>query len=128
MPAGAADQRLGIGRGSARRMDVRHHLGRGAGQLRPITRSDLQEVEVFRRMYPNDRTYAVGFGSNDLVSGILCGGQQTYRPLGLLGASLLHATDKKGLRIMDSVLIGIDDLHVVAMAFASLRAVISASL
>src|SRR5690349_20909188 len=55
------------------------------------------------------------------MSGILCGDQQASRPLGLLGASLLHAADKKGLRVVDSVLVGIDDLHVVPMAFSKGR-------
>ena len=48
MPAGAADQRLRVGRGIARRMNVGHDLGRGVGQLRPVARGGLQEVDDIR--------------------------------------------------------------------------------
>ena len=67
-------------------------------------------------------------GRDDLVAGVLGRRQQALGALGLLGAALLDAAHEEGLRVVLGVLVGIDDLHVVAMALAFLRLAISASL
>ena len=128
MPAGAADQALRIGRRIARRMHVGHDFRSGARQLRPFARGDLQEVDVFGRV---DRLHGgepERFGRRDLVAGVAGGGQQPRRAFGLLGALLDDPAHQEGLRIVLRVLVGIDDLHGVAMALASRRDAISASL
>ena len=67
-------------------------------------------------------------GAHDIVACALGCRQQALGALGLLGAALLDAAHEEGLRVVLGVLVGIDDLHVVAMALAFLRLAISASL
>jgi hypothetical protein len=109
-------------------MDVGNDLRAGAGQLRPFARGDLQEIDVFGRMDRLHGRKPEGRGRRDLMARLRGGGQQARRAFGLLGALLDDAADQEGLRVVPGVLVGVDDLHGAAIALASRRAAISASL
>ena len=109
-------------------MDVRHDFRRSAGQLCPVTRDGLQEIDVVGGVHARGRRSAVCPGIDDLVAGILRRSEQARGTLGLLGAPLLHPAHEEGLRIVFCVLAGVDDLHGVAMALPSRKEAISASL
>jgi hypothetical protein len=88
----------------------------------------LQEIDVVGGVHARGRCRAVCPAIDDLVAGVCCGGEQARGTLRLFGAPLLHAAHDEGLRIVLGVLVGVDDLHGVAMALASRSAAISASL